>query len=236
MLTWDASDVNNPRLTALPEQFLQACGDNIALAESVDHADFLLLHGSEVWYRGRHADPVSLEPFITQGSLETVDSILKACAQRKLPMVCANPDNVVLAPDGKSMAHMPGKLATRYLQLVQQQQQQQQQDDNDNRAVVDYCRIFGKPHVEHFHACLQRLQDQHGIPAHRVAHVGDSLHHDMSGAAAAGVASIFTATSGIHAADLGLTFGQVPTVEQVETLLLEQGTPAPTHVVPAFVW
>ena len=230
MLTWDATDPNNPRLTALPEQFLESCGDNIALATSVDEADFLLLHGSEVWYRGPDLPAQSLEPFITQGSFEAVDDILQACCHRRLPMVCANPDNVVLAPDGMGFAHMPGKLAMRYLELLKASA-----DYNANAETVD-CRIFGKPHVEHFQACLQKLQDAHGISADRVAHVGDSLHHDIAGAAATGIASIWTASSGIHAQDLQLQFGQQPTADQVRELLQKEGTPAPTHVVPAFVW
>jgi Haloacid dehalogenase-like hydrolase len=50
-LTWDASDLNNPRLTATPQRYLEECG-NIQVATSIGHADFVLAHGSEVWYRG----------------------------------------------------------------------------------------------------------------------------------------------------------------------------------------
>lgn len=220
MLTWDTGDLNNPRLTALPEHFLDQCG-NIDVAQSVEEADFLLLHGSEVWYRGPELEPVSLAPFITQGSLESVNPLLEKCCQLNLPMVCANPDNIVRTPDGGD-AHMPGKLATRYRQLV---------DPN----VVD-CRVFGKPHVEHFRACLKRLEEAHGISADRVAHVGDSLHHDIAGASAAGIASVWTTSSGIHANDLKLEFGQLPTSQQIRDLLEKEGTAEPTHVVPAFLW
>lgn len=34
------------------------------------------------------------------------------------------------------------------------------------------CRIFGKPDVEHFKACLRALD----VPRSKVAHVGDTLH------------------------------------------------------------
>eukprot|EP00977_Amphora_coffeiformis_P006285 scaffold1351_cov176-Amphora_coffeaeformis.AAC.19 len=217
MLTWDTTDLNNPRLTALPEQFLEQCG-NIDVAQSVQDADFLLLHGSEVWYRGPKLEPFSLLPFITHGSLESVNPLLEECSKRNLPMVCANPDNIVRTPEGGD-AHMPGKLAARYTQLV---------DPND----VD-CRIFGKPHVEHFRACLKRLQQDHGIAADRVAHVGDSLHHDIAGASSAGIASVWTTSSGIHANDLGLKFGQQPTAQQVRDLLKKEGTAEPTHILPA---
>lgn len=218
MLTWDASDVDNPRLTALPEEFLAQCG-HVALATSVEDADVLLLHGSEVWYKGDGRADQSLTPFITTGQLDAVDPILQACSARNLPMVCANPDNIVRTADGGT-AHMPGTLAARYRQLV----------DTD---VVD-CRIFGKPDTEHFRACLDRLREQAGIPAHRVAHVGDSLHHDIAGAAATGIASIWITSSGIHANELDLDFGDLPTEEQIDALLAQEGTPAPTHVLSTF--
>jgi ribonucleotide monophosphatase NagD (HAD superfamily) len=228
MMTWDASDPNNPRLTALPEQFLDVCG-NIAVANSVEDADFLLLHGSEVWYRGSGNDhkcePVSLAPFITEGSFDTVDPILKQCVKQKLPMVCANPDNIVRKPDGGE-AHMPGKLASRYLELLMEEKE----------SIVVDCRVFGKPHAEHFQACLNKLKTEHGIEAHRVAHVGDSLHHDIVGASKAGIASVWTASSGIHANSLQLNFGDLPTIEQVQDLLDKEDVPAPTHIVPAFLW
>ena len=220
--TWDASDAQNPRLTALPDQFLEKCG-TISLARTVEDADFLLLHGSEVvWYGGgTNLAPVSLSPFITTGSLDSVDPLLEECASRDLPMVCANPDMIVRTPEGGE-AHMPGKLAARYAELVSE------------RSVE--CKIFGKPHVENFQACLDRLWEEHGISSTRVAHVGDSLHHDISGAAAAGIASVWTTSSGIHAKDLDLEFGELPTREAVHELLKKDGTPAPTHILPAFLW
>jgi ribonucleotide monophosphatase NagD (HAD superfamily) len=115
LLTWDSRDDNNPRLTSRPEDFLAECGDNIHVAPSTDEADLLLLHGSEVWYRSRD-DQVSLSFIETGRFSEELDRVLASCARRSLPMVCANADFVVRNPDG-SMAHMPGKIAQRYLDL-----------------------------------------------------------------------------------------------------------------------
>jgi hypothetical protein len=115
LFTWDSRDGNNPRLTSRPEDFLLECGDNIQVAPSADEADLLLLHGSEVWYRSRN-DQAPLS-FIETGKFsEELDRVLAACASRAVPMVCANADFVVRNPDG-SMAHMPGKIAQRYLDL-----------------------------------------------------------------------------------------------------------------------
>jgi ribonucleotide monophosphatase NagD (HAD superfamily) len=206
--TWDSSDPKNPRLTALPEHFLERC-DGVEVASSVDEADFVLFHGSEVWYRSQdHQD--SLGSFITEGHFEVVDRILDQCLDRKLPAVCANPDFVVQTPSGGT-AYMPGRIASRY------------------EEMGGTCTTFGKPHVEHFQACIDSL----GIDKSRVAHVGDSLHHDIAGAAAAGVPNIFV-TSGIHAKELGTSFGDLPERDCLESLFEEYDSVEPTHVVPAF--
>lgn len=86
--------------------------------------------------------------------------------------------------------------------------------------------VFGKPHVEHFEACLRDLQ----LPKDRVAHVGDSLHHDVVGANGTGIASIFVA-GGVHRDELGSELGELPSDEALEKLFEQHGT-TPTHVVP----
>ena len=209
MMTWDASKPDNPRLTALPEAYLEQCG-NIQVATSVEEADFVLFHGSEVWYRGQNDEPLSLRPFIEDGSFEAVDPLLEQCLGRKLPAVCANPDYVVQTPSGDGVAHMPGRMAQRYLDLG------------------GSCQIFGKPDVEHFEACIRKL----GIEKDRVAHVGDSLHHDISGAVKAGIPNVFV-TSGIHKQQLNTKFGELPEMDTLEKLFVEESI-EPTHVVPAF--
>ena len=215
--TWDAltDPQNNPRLTALPEQFLKQCSSNteqLQIASSPADADFVLFHGSEVILTD-HNHQVPLGDFITTGNMENddvIDPLLQQCLTRQLPAVCANPDFVVQTPTG-DVAYMPGRLAARYQQLG------------------GTCTVFGKPHVEHFQACLDKL----GLPADRVAHVGDSLHHDIAGATAAGIPTVFV-TSGIHATELQTTsFGEMPTKDALEDVLREYQT-TPTHVVPAF--
>ena len=123
-------------------------------------------------------------------------------------------------------------------------------------------RHFGKPNPRHFHACLENLgikleSNTMSIPS--VAHVGDSLEHDVAGANAAGIDSIFV-LGGIHARELNL----IPTgtedagfvvVDEDETEIIDQRDVAcsitknelhakleaffsqkciwPTHVVPS---
>jgi ribonucleotide monophosphatase NagD (HAD superfamily) len=214
-ITWDVRIANNPRLTALPDAFLDACGENVKVTDRIEDADLVLLHGSEIWFRGNNIEPVSLGTFIETGDYEPIiDSLLEQFIQYQLPMICANPDQIVVTPsNGK--AFMPGRIASRYIELG------------------GNCRIFGKPDVEHFDACIRKLN----IPKHRVAHVGDSLHHDIAGANAANIPSIFV-TSGIHASQLFDTtspsFGEMPDHQSLYKLFNDEGSIYPTHVVPAF--
>lgn len=62
---------------------------------------------------------------------------------------------------------------------------------------------FGKPNPQHFISCLHNLGISTEISMSGVAHVGDSLEHDILGANAAGIDSIFV-IGGIHAKNLGL--------------------------------
>ena len=65
--------------------------------------------------------------------------------------------------------------------------------------------------------------------------VGDSLHHDIKGANAAGIESVFI-TGGIHAPELGLhRFGEVANLYSVECLATKFDA-YPSYVLPAFTW
>jgi ribonucleotide monophosphatase NagD (HAD superfamily) len=88
--------------------------------------------------------------------------------------------------------------------------------------------VFGKPHVEHFEACLRDL----ALPKDKVAHVGDSLHHDVVGANATGIDSIFVA-GGVHREELGTKLGEIPSRAVLENVFRHHGV-TPTHVVPLF--
>jgi ribonucleotide monophosphatase NagD (HAD superfamily) len=210
LFTWDPfTDPENPRLTVTPDAFLQECG-SVEVASSIEDADFVLFHGSEIWYRGNSPKLAVPLNFINSGDLDTIiRPILQDCIERGLDMVCANPDNVVVKPD-RSLAHMPGTMAKAYLDMG------------------GTGRIFGKPQVGHFEACLDQLD----IDKDRVAHVGDSLHHDVAGATACGIASVFV-TSGIHADALGTLFGETVDENRLKEFL-ESESIVPTHVVSAF--
>lgn len=194
--TWKESEKQNPM------QFLNYCeggsGAMIDIATSVDEADFILLHGSEVWRTCRDIDSSSSSSgdednaivdlkFLYEEDYTKVDELLREAANKGLPMICANPDLIVGLPNGV-VGNMPGKIANRY------------------ETMMGKVFHFGKPNPRHFHSCLENLEMQFDVNSkiEGVAHVGDSLHHDVVGANAAGIDSIFV-LGGIHAKELGLS-------------------------------
>ena len=103
-ITWKTPKVPSP------VSFLKKCG-KVEVASSIDDADFVICHGADV-VRGPGADgeakETSLGSFFVDGSFEKIDPLLQKCCQRNLPMVCCNPDFVMVKPDG-TKGHMPGK-------------------------------------------------------------------------------------------------------------------------------
>jgi len=206
--TWDTKT----QTTQL--DFLKKCGD-LQVTDNVEEADLFLLHGVQVMRgpsnsEGGDVKETSLGDFHETGDMESViDPILKKCVERKLPMVCANPDFIMVRPDGTT-AHMPGTIAQRY------------------EALGGSCTSFGKPHAPHFEACVRDIN----LPKDKVVHVGDSLHHDIAGANAAGIASVFVA-GGVHRDELGSELGAMPEKEKLDELFAKHKQ-TPTHVIPMF--
>jgi ribonucleotide monophosphatase NagD (HAD superfamily) len=208
--TWGVGNTNAPS----PLHFLRQCG-NVEPTLSVEDADFVVAHGSGV-IRGPGLSDAdgdisfeSMGSFLEDGDLAEIDKVLKRCLSRNLPMICANPDFVVQYGDG-GIRHMPGNIARRY------------------QEMGGVCTTFGKPHSEHFEACIREL----GLDKADVAHVGDSLHHDIAGANAAQIPSVFVA-SGIHNDELGAASGGMPDDNKLIDLFEKEGA-TPTHVVPMF--
>lgn len=204
-----------------PRRFLENCG-NVVPTLDPSEADFVVAHGSgciRALGVGENGKPLtrSMGSFLDDGDMTEVNAVLKECKSRDLPLICANPDLVVVSPAG-GFRHMPGKIAASY------------EGERHGGAV----RWFGKPHAAHFEACLREL----GLDRTRVAHVGDSLHHDVAGANAVGIDSIFVA-GGIHGKEL-LGNGEdgdaevvLPSEAELEAFFRREGL-APTHVVPMF--
>lgn len=97
----------------------------------------------------------------------------------------------------------------------------------------DRNRYVGKPHAAIYDRALASL-DAVGVARPRVAAVGDSMAHDVAGATAAGVDSIFVA-GGVHAADLGVAAGAGASVDAARLdAFLARFDARPTYAVPGF--
>jgi HAD superfamily hydrolase (TIGR01459 family) len=121
---------------------------------------------------------------LNTGNLHETDQVatyrafLDEGLSRRLPMICANPDLIVMR--GEAMEICAGALALDYEQ---------------KGGTV---RWHGKPHPEVYRSCFKLLE---GIAPARIAAIGDSLRTDVAGAEASGIDSIFIA-GGIHGAEL----------------------------------
>jgi HAD superfamily hydrolase (TIGR01459 family) len=182
-LLW-AQDADHEILDGLP----------LIVVEDVDAADFILLAGT---------DPA--------GSLETFKPALARALARDLPMVCANPDVVVVGPDGMGMA--PGAIARHY------------------QSLGGRVAFAGKPHPPIYRLCLETLAP---IPPARILAIGDSLEHDIAGGAAMGLDTALV-MGGIHAEAFDLERGRSANWPALERLAHSHGA-LPRWVLPRFRW
>ncbi|WP_114393179.1 TIGR01459 family HAD-type hydrolase [Oleisolibacter albus] len=167
--------------------------------------------------RVRVFDPAEADFVVNTGiddfdeTLADYEPVLQACAARGLPMLCANPDLVVVV--GGRMVICAGELARRYAEL-----------GGD-------VRYHGKPHAPVYARCFQLLG---GIPAGRILAVGDSLRTDVAGANAAGIDSLLI-TGGIHREELGSAWGSHPDPVRLGALVAAGGH-RPTAAIPSLRW
>lgn len=172
--------------------------DGLALERvtSVAAADFILNSGPGDWHE----------------TLDDYRPLLTAAAARGLPMICANPDLVVVH-QGHSMI-CAGTLARHY------------------ETLGGEVRYRGKPDPAIYDLCLQAM----GLAdRRRVLAVGDGLETDVAGADGAGIDSLLC-TGGIHAAELGIAWGETPSEQRLRDLFAAHGGRRPTAAIPAFIW
>jgi HAD superfamily hydrolase (TIGR01459 family) len=106
------------------------------------------------------------------------DMMLQA-RERKLPLVCANPDIVV--ERGDRLIYCAGAIAELYREL--------------GGEVI----FYGKPHRPIYERAMQLAAERRGRPAplNRVLAIGDSVRTDLTGALGFGIDCLFV-TRGIH--------------------------------------
>jgi len=108
---------------------------------------------------------------------------LRDLLRRNVPMLCANPDIVVMRGD-KSI-YCAGALARAYA------------------AIGGAVTYFGKPYPGVYQLCMQHITRILGraVDPAAVLAIGDGLQTDIAGAQTCGLSSLFI-SGGIHGAEL----------------------------------
>ena len=143
-------------------------------------------------------------------TVEAHESILQAAAARDLPMICVNPDLLVIRLGVQEPC--AGALAARYEELGGR------------------VRYFGKPYPEVYELALAAL----GLPPPRVLAVGDGLATDIAGANATGLDSVLV-TGGLLADALDLAPGAAPDAQALDDACRAAGV-KPRAALTTFIW
>ena len=195
---------DDPFYAALGCRCLHICSDRdleirdglgLVYVDTAEAAEFILNTGPAGW----------------DDTVEDYAPLLGEALARDLPMVCANPDLVVM--HGARLALCAGALAQWYEQQG------------------GHVRWHGKPYRSVYDSCLALL----GIDDRsRILAVGDSLRTDIAGAAAAGLNSLLIA-GGIHAEDFGMVGAHRADLARIEAVL-NAGRYHPIGVASRFSW
>jgi HAD superfamily hydrolase (TIGR01459 family) len=170
-------------------------GNGLEPVQELEEADFVLNTGA--------SSP--------QARVEDFEPLLRRALAQDLPMVCANPDLLVIR--GGRAEICAGAIAQQY------------------EKMGGHVRWHGKPDPRIYDRCFEVMQD---IPGTRILAVGDSLRTDIAGAEAAGISALFIA-GGIHADELGIASGERPSAARVDEACRAAGV-SPVGVLPAFAW
>lgn len=163
---------------------------------SLDQAEFLLNTG----------------PDDIAETLALYQPMLDRAATLGLPMICANPDLVVIH-EGYEML-CAGALAAYY----------------ETRGG-DVC-YRGKPDPAIYQTCFGLLGT---TDKRRILAIGDAFHTDMAGAARSGIDGLLC-TGGIHAAELGTRYGRPADPEKLACLQARYPDIRPVGAIAGFAW
>lgn len=135
--------------------------------------------------------------------------VLEASRKFDLPMVCPNPDDIVVRQDGTKIP-CAGLLGQLYEELG------------------GTVRYIGKPYGEVYARCMEVVGSRKALA------VGDNLDTDILGANRAGL-DVALVTGGILKIKLGLKDGEVPAPATLEPLYAETAA-RPSYVMAGFRW
>lgn len=170
-------------------------GLGLVFVAEVEAADFILNTG----------------PWEFDETVADYEDVLAVGAGRALPMICANPDIVVIR--GGRRVVCAGALAKRYEDLGGE------------------VRYHGKPFAPIYHRCFELMEI---ADRRRILAVGDSLRTDIAGADGVGLDSVLV-LGGLHAEEMGLAPGALPDAARLAKSCAAAGH-VPMAAMRAFVW
>jgi HAD superfamily hydrolase (TIGR01459 family) len=151
-------------------------------------------------------------PDDVEDTLADYEDLLRRALALKLPMICANPDLVVMHR-GRAML-CAGSLAAWY---------------GERGGDVRYR---GKPDPAIYQVCFDLLDiADHG----RILAIGDAFHTDMAGAHSVGIDALFC-SGGIHAEELGTVYGRAPDAVLLEELVAAHAPIRPVAAIGGLIW
>jgi len=142
---------------------------------------------------------------------EDYEVLLKELSERKLTMLCANPDHLV--ERGHRLVYCAGALAQLYA--------------GDGGEVI----YAGKPYAPIYELAEETIARLAGRPVARgeILAIGDGIRTDMAGAADFGLDAVFVA-SGLHVGPGGEGLDDLRLAE------LFEGRKPPRAAMPALIW
>lgn len=188
----------------------------LEVVDTAQNANFIL--GAGVSYQ--HCSDGTNTPL----TLTEEEELLQQCGEMGLPFLCLNPDLATppRASDGVSKLAV-GSLAEKYQSMF-------------TNVQVSY---LGKPHSTIYDYALQLLENECGIrDLSKICMVGDSLIHDIAGANAAGIDSIWL-QGGVHANELGVQPGPCSKVcprSLADQVVAKYDGIQPTICLGGFTW
>lgn len=144
--------------------------------------------------------------------------LLAALLARQLPMVCANPDEIVMR--GGKQIYCAGAVARAY------------------EAIGGAVTYFGKPFPGVYRMCLDALDEilGHEILPSAVLAIGDGLYTDIYGGKSANMPTLFL-SGGIHAQEFGGISGPpVVFLPMLEQACAKAKISLPDMVMHRLVW
>jgi HAD superfamily hydrolase (TIGR01459 family) len=201
------------------EEYLASCGWTLA---DINDANLIVARGTFVINDGTTVTDKTLDG--DEAYQTRFEQAIRQAAERRIPMIVANPDKI--RPDA-DRSPMPGGIGDAYEHAL---------GDDDKTGLV---KRIGKPFEDVYEIAL-RNKDRS-----KACMIGDSLETDVTGGSAEGIATIWVVNDGIHYDDVlakgegSLSNGCTAVLEDFNKL---EGTYAkgrqlsPTFVLPHFRW